>query len=61
MPPKKKSAVSHAVHTKHRTRSAVAEAHSDSPPNKVERDASSSEDSDIEIDIGEDSQVTVDC
>ena len=58
MPPKKKATVSHAVTTRYRTRSAPAEPLSESPPKVVGHDASSSEDSDIEIDIGEDSQVT---
>ena len=58
MPPKKTAPISHGVATRHRTRSAPAEEPVvASPPKKPKQYASSTDDSDIEVDICDESQV----
>lgn len=58
MPPKKTAPISQGVATRHRTRSAPAEQPVvASPPKKPKQYASSTDDSDIEVDIGDESQV----
>jgi len=58
MPPKKTAPISQGVATRHRTRSAPAEQPVvASPPKKPKQYASSIDDSDIEVDIGDESQV----